>query len=1226
MVKRNFIVIWAAFFLAVFAAIAHAQLPQSASGLAYLATAQNADGAWDTSTAVETTAATVAVLDTLKLMGQTAAPPYTTGAAWLQAQSPQPVQQMAQRIQILGLSDLGTLIPAADAAKGGWGGDLGYETNNLDTIVALAAVKGGNYPTTVYSALAYLTGSQNADGGWGFNRGDASNVYMTSVISALLQQFPQMTSIATAINKATAYIADHQNADGGFGTSASTVFETALAYSALAAVSTDATALRGGISYLTALQASNGSWQQDPYVTALALKALHLSEQKPPPPPPPAAGGRFTGIVLDAVTNQKLNGVVVVLESIPLIKTSTDAFGNFSLDDVPAGSHTVNFSFNGYKPASAMASVTEGGVASLGYVQMVSSYSTGQISGTIYDPAGLALAGVEITVSGAWSGSTVTGPDGAFLFTYVTPGEVRIAAAKTGYQTVTSSGVVFARTTLTFSPRMSTTPSQLTTGSIVGRVVSAWRDVPIDHLPEEEGVTVTVSGGIKIPVEADNGGYFNVQGLAPNTYQVTVGMAGFGYHTFRVLVMPGATIDLGTIRLDWSFDMVLTGKVTDATTGSPISGAEVAVVGSDLTGRTDDAGRYVIPDIGFANFTVKASATGYNAKTFSVGSAPWIQTMDISLSPQVNTGSLKGVVYDQASNLPLSGVKLTLVGDASVTATTDGSGLFTFNVMPKDVQQVKLALAGYAERILTTRITAGKMNDVGRVALSVSPLPATVEGVVWDAVANAPFAGVEIQVTGTGFWQAYTAADGSYRITNVNPGAVSVAALDPPKPGYFGARFTGNLAPGGVLIFNPALSQTPPPGTLKGTVTDFSDNHPIQGATVMLSPATAGVDPGFSDLSGAFYITGIPVGKYTASIYAPGYTTQSTTVDIISGYLGDTVIGVQMEKIGTSTTIAGKVTDSTTGDPVADATVSIAGTALSMTTGPDGSYIISGISAMEFTVEVTATGYDPLSYGIRTGSYGNYSVNLRLSKVGLNSSRIFGVVRDAVTNTGMGGVEVSIIGGNKSAVTAADGSYSITGVSQMVMNLKASAPGYDSKFAPLTLNAYGEYEVPFALSLSRASSFVIRSIAVDKPSYQANETVAITAEIENSGDAAAELSLEAEVSDQYGQVLGLISLGTPVTLAGHTVQSVTLQWDTGQHPPGPHEVTLSLIDRLEGGVLAERRTELAIASTASVEGLVSVPPEVHQRNGDPDGGAYRLSDQQVQRGRGADGAVHHTVA
>ena len=147
-------------FIVISAAIAQAQLPQLSSGLSYLTSSQNPNGTWGNSTSeAETTAATVSVLETLKVLNQTAGTSYSAGTTWLQAQTPQPVDYVAQRIRILGLSDAGPLIPVRDALSGAWGGDAGYETDILDTALALQALKSANYPdaTIINPAIAYLT-------------------------------------------------------------------------------------------------------------------------------------------------------------------------------------------------------------------------------------------------------------------------------------------------------------------------------------------------------------------------------------------------------------------------------------------------------------------------------------------------------------------------------------------------------------------------------------------------------------------------------------------------------------------------------------------------------------------------------------------------------------------------------------------------------------------------------------------------------------------------------------------------------------------------------------------------------------------------------------------------------------------------------------------------------------------------------------------------------------
>ncbi len=808
-----------AFYVAIFLLLlsvkpSFAQSPSITNGLNWLSANQQSDGSWGSiadTVLVDTSEVVIAKSNFGIDAGM------QNAAAWLTAQDVTSVDEISRKIISMSrmgvdTSSLVTSLISARTSEIGWGYKEGYSSTPFDTSLALQALKSANYPdlTVINPALAFLTTSQNLDGGWGFYKGDESNVYMTAVVSATLQQFPQMTTIAAAVGKATSFLLSHQNPDGGFGSSPSTVYETALAYAALAAVSSNTAVLGNAVTYLTANQAANGSWNDDPYSTALALKALYLSGNKPSPPPPPPAGGTIGGTVMDAVTNQRLGGVAVVLESNNLITTVTDTNGAFTLKDVPPGSQKVDFALTGYAPASASAFVSENVTVALGAVPMVSSHSTGTISGTITDSSGKPLADVAVTVGGAWSGSATTGADGSYSIVYVTPGQVTLSAAKTGFLGVTAAGTVYARTTLSFSPRLSTTASTVTTGTLVGRVVDSYWGLPISPLPGEPGVTVTLSGGIR--VTPDDRGYFTIQGLTPNTYQATVGMPGFASQTFRVVISSGVTTDLGTVRLAMTVSkMTMTGKVADASTGASIPGAEVVVAGTALTGRADFAGTYVIADIDHpSEFTLKASATGYTGKSYIVRSAPWIQTMDITLTPQVITGSLTGTVVDASSGQPLSGVTLALVGDPSARATTDSAGTFTFNAVPKGAQQVTLSSSGYATRTLTTAIIAGAVNNVGKITLSVNPVGASVRGTVWDAAANAPFAGVQVQVSGTGLRQTVTAADGTYRLDDVSPGTVTVAATAAAKPGYYGARFSGALAPGGILVFSPALSTTPP--------------------------------------------------------------------------------------------------------------------------------------------------------------------------------------------------------------------------------------------------------------------------------------------------------------------------------------------------------------------------------------------------------------------------------
>ncbi len=95
-----------------------------------------------------------------------------------------------------GGSDESLLVSYIDNTSGVWGGYEGYGINNLDTVLALDALKSVNYSnqTTISNAVLYLVTNQNTDGGWGFYAGDDSNVYMTALV---LQVFDVETGTAT---------------------------------------------------------------------------------------------------------------------------------------------------------------------------------------------------------------------------------------------------------------------------------------------------------------------------------------------------------------------------------------------------------------------------------------------------------------------------------------------------------------------------------------------------------------------------------------------------------------------------------------------------------------------------------------------------------------------------------------------------------------------------------------------------------------------------------------------------------------------------------------------------------------------------------------------------------------------------------------------------------------------------------------------------------------------
>lgn len=279
-IMKRGIILLVCFIQLILISSAFAQTVEITNGLNYLSTTQNPDGSWN-SDKIEVLPSTVSVIETLQTLNETSSQNYFNAVTWLQSQNLETTDYLSERIHALSTpgTDLDLALSYIDGVyTGAWCGYKDYEVNILDTALIISALKKINYPDldTISNALFYLTYNQNADGGFGSYAGDDSNVYMTAVNLNALISYSDVFDLQSEINNAVSYLLTKQNPDGTFGEG--TVYETALSFIALiesgAVGAEHATDLQKTIAYLLSTQLPNGSWNNDPYSTALALRAL----------------------------------------------------------------------------------------------------------------------------------------------------------------------------------------------------------------------------------------------------------------------------------------------------------------------------------------------------------------------------------------------------------------------------------------------------------------------------------------------------------------------------------------------------------------------------------------------------------------------------------------------------------------------------------------------------------------------------------------------------------------------------------------------------------------------------------------------------------------------------------------------------------------------------------------------------------------------------------------
>lgn len=145
-----------------------------------------------------------------------------------------------------------------------------YETPGFDT-------------RTLAEPLEYLRQAQNADGGWGAQRGQPTELYTTAHVLLALVGYAQY-DLDGAIADGIVFVKGQQLGDGSFGFGGTPVpYMTALGLLDLVRSETApfSTETQGAAVALQGQQATDGSWSQHPYDTALAMLALWEYDEPP---------------------------------------------------------------------------------------------------------------------------------------------------------------------------------------------------------------------------------------------------------------------------------------------------------------------------------------------------------------------------------------------------------------------------------------------------------------------------------------------------------------------------------------------------------------------------------------------------------------------------------------------------------------------------------------------------------------------------------------------------------------------------------------------------------------------------------------------------------------------------------------------------------------------------------------------------------------------------------
>lgn len=633
----------------------------------------------------------------------------------------------------------------------------------------------------------------------------------------------------------------------------------------------------------------------------------------------------------------------------------------------------------------------------------------------------------------------------------------------------------------------------------------------------------------------------------------------------------------------------LAGSVVDQDNGRPLQNVTVSLTGSQspIVASGSD-GSFSLYNINPGSYTISLSLSGYATvqASITVTAGQVLNVGVVRLKPAPNTSNLKGIVKNSSG----SALANALVAVGSSSALSDSTGAYSITGIEAGTRDVVVSLSGYAS-VTASLVFAPGQSYVFSPTLGNAGVSTSLVGTVIDADTNAAIANATIALGGA---STTTAANGSFTLGNLTPGAfsVTVSAGGYPNSTYAGTLLTGTNNLGVIRLAKQAASPTT--ASLSGVVKNTGGTA-LAGVTISVGAVSVK-----TDATGAYQLSGIAPAYSTIKASLAGYTDISLVVNFEAGknYVFSPVMGSN----ATYATLQGKVVDGAGGAAIPGSTISIGG--LVQTAGAGGSFVFKGLNPGPFTINISATGYQPVTLtGTMTLGVNDVG-SITLTKAA-TTRKLSGVVTDAVSQAPIAGATLSIAGLATTATSAADGRYSFDAVAGSGASLTAAATGYVTQTFSLSFGQAGDANFDVELSRPIASRIAINHVQTDKPLYDPFSLITVEVELQNGDAQPASLLVEADVLDPQNKVVytfmanasagwaGVRQPNQPIMLPANGSLTAPMEWHVLRQPAGTYQVRARAIDG-QGRVVAEGQTSFEISSVAMMNGGVTTNPPLVQ--------------------------------
>ena len=714
----------------------------------------------------------------------------------------------------------------------------------------------------------------------------------------------------------------------------------------------------------------------------------------------------LTGLVVNGVSQLPLSDAEVVIPGTEL-KTNSDDEGRFRVEGLRSGSIEFQVTRDGFPSCKTTADLNPDQETDVKVELTGEAILIGQVVEAVNEQP---ITGAKVAIADAGQ-SAETDETGWFALKQAPAGSVTIEVSADGFATED-------RETILAAGKERNIPRVMMRGAanLTGDVVTAGDGKPV------AGATVQVAE-TRFSAKTDEKGHFSLPGIRTGAAQISIQAEGYLSQKMDVMLQTGQETPI-TISLEGGAALV--GTVVDSTTDKPVADAEVEIIGISKPVKADAAGKFQFPGIRGGTVRVEVRAPGFVTFEKAVELAVGEDTpLDVKLK---GDAILSGTVMDAVTNMPVPEAVAQIAG-TTLEAKADAKGSFRIEGLRSGEVEIHVSSSSYPAATVKQELESGGTTTVsipltGDAILKGSVFVLGVKAT--DATApgpRKPVAGAAVSLLGSEL-KTTTGDDGNFQFDKLPAGSVTLKVA---AAGFRAKEVKAKLSLGQSEEVEVPLGGD---AAVSGEIVDLVTKRPVQNATITIEGTGLTAQ---TDNAGRFQLEDAFSGKAKINVSAPGYPPQTIEQELPSGSSAK----VRVDLAGAAEVTGRIVTDD--GEPIAEATVQIAGTDYGCQTSADGTFQLKNCRAGATDFEVFATNFARRIVPVELASdkptaMGDVSLSSGLS--------ISGSVINAINEDTVPDVVVSIDGTDITNTTSPRGTFALEAVPPRSLTVQFNAEGY----------------------------------------------------------------------------------------------------------------------------------------------------------------------------------------